>query len=104
MSFQIGRENDISLFELLGNPDFAPWQKYFFEVSEGTMQIDFIDLKNLVEDTNYEKVHIFTVTSKLKHEINVIIFFLSFPFPAVERIPDDKTRTGVLCKTLVKKL
>ena len=62
MSFQIGHENDTNLFELLGNPDFAPWQKYFFEVSEGTMQINFIDLKNLVEDTNYEKVHIFTVT------------------------------------------
>ena len=28
------------------------------------MKINFIDLKNLVEDTNYEKVHIFTVTIK----------------------------------------
>ena len=35
-AIQIGYENDTNLFELLGNPDFAPWQKYFFEVSEGT--------------------------------------------------------------------
>ena len=64
----------INFFVLLGNPDFDAWQKYFFRVSEGTMQISFIDLKNLVEDTNYEKVHLYSSINfhstmiKLKNE------------------------------------
>ena len=60
-----------SFFVLLGNPDFGAWQKYFFRVSEGTMQISFIDLKNLVEDTNYEKVHLYSKETEIIHTLQI---------------------------------
>ena len=40
-----------------GNPDFLTWDKFFFDNSEGNMEIKFEeDLKNVIEATDYEKV------------------------------------------------
>ena len=42
---------------LSGNPDFLKWKKFFFDNSEGTMQIDFEEgLKSVIQNTDYTKV------------------------------------------------
>ena len=39
-----------------GNLDLQAWRRFFFEASEGTMQMDFSILENYINETDYQTV------------------------------------------------
>ena len=53
-------QKDIDYFLFKGNPDLPAWQRYFFDVSDGAMHIDFYTLRNYIKYTKYETVSFMT--------------------------------------------
>jgi hypothetical protein len=48
------KNNNLKSFE--GNPDVPAWRRYFFEVSEGKMQMKFSMLESHFKETGYKTV------------------------------------------------
>ena len=51
------KEKSALRIQSLRNPDFLSWKQFFFDNSEGTMQINFEeDLKSFIKNTDFEKL------------------------------------------------